>query len=92
MRSTKPPIWLLMSVTVASQLALTIFLPAMPALAQSFDVAYGTAHQRQVLDFIQQHHGQHGVAPSLREIQAHFGLASPFGSHPFCSIPVNFSP
>jgi len=43
MRSTKPPIWLLMSVTVASQLALTIFLPAMPALARHFDVAYGTA-------------------------------------------------
>jgi repressor LexA len=38
-----------------------------------------TDRQRQVLDFIQQHHGQHGVAPSLREIQAHFGLASPFG-------------
>lgn len=43
MRSTKPPIWLLMSATVASQLALTIFLPAMPALARHFDVAYGTA-------------------------------------------------
>ena len=43
MRSTKPPIWLLMSATVASQLALTIFLPSMPALARSFDVAYGTA-------------------------------------------------
>ncbi len=38
-----------------------------------------TDRQRQVLDFIQQHHRQHGVAPSLREIQAHFGLASPFG-------------
>ncbi len=43
MRSTKPPIWLLMSATVSSQLALTIFLPAMPALARHFDVAYGTA-------------------------------------------------
>ena len=38
-----------------------------------------TDRQRQVLDFIQRHHRQHGVAPSLREIQAHFGLASPFG-------------
>ena len=38
-----------------------------------------TDRQRQVLDFIHQHHRQHGVAPSLREIQAHFGLASPFG-------------
>ena len=32
-----------MSATVASQLALTIFLPSMPALARSFDVSYGTA-------------------------------------------------
>ncbi|MBI5771029.1 MAG: repressor LexA [Verrucomicrobia bacterium] len=38
-----------------------------------------TARQQQVLDFIQVHQRQHGVAPSLREIQAHFGLASPFG-------------
>lgn len=38
-----------------------------------------TDRQRQVLDFIHHHHRQHGVAPSLREIQAHFGLASPFG-------------
>jgi repressor LexA len=38
-----------------------------------------TARQQQVLDFIQAHQRQHGVAPSLREIQAHFGLASPFG-------------
>lgn len=43
MRTTKPPIWLLMSATVSSQLALTIFLPALPAIARSFDVAYGTA-------------------------------------------------
>ncbi|MGE0579027.1 multidrug effflux MFS transporter [Reyranella sp.] len=42
-RSGKPPIWLLMSATVASQLALTIFLPSLPAIARSFDVAYGTA-------------------------------------------------
>lgn len=32
-----------MSATVASQLALTIFLPSLPAIARSFDVAYGTA-------------------------------------------------
>jgi repressor LexA len=38
-----------------------------------------TERQQQVLDFIHGHHRQHGVAPSLREIQAHFGLASPFG-------------
>jgi DHA1 family bicyclomycin/chloramphenicol resistance-like MFS transporter len=43
MRTTKPPIWLLMSATVSSQLALTIFLPSLPAIARSFDVAYGTA-------------------------------------------------
>jgi len=38
-----------------------------------------TDRQQQVLDFIHAHHRQHGVSPSLREIQAHFGLASPFG-------------
>jgi repressor LexA len=38
-----------------------------------------TDRQRQVLDFIHAHHREQGVAPSLREIQAHFGLASPFG-------------
>jgi len=38
-----------------------------------------TDRQQQVLDFINAHHRQQGVAPSLREIQAHFGLASPFG-------------
>jgi repressor LexA len=38
-----------------------------------------TDRQQQVLDFINAHHRQHGVAPSIREIQAHFGLASPFG-------------
>jgi repressor LexA len=38
-----------------------------------------TDRQQQVLDFIYSHHRQHGVSPSLREIQAHFGLASPFG-------------
>ena len=43
MRTTKPPIWLLMSATVSSQLALTIFLPSLPAIARSFNVTYGTA-------------------------------------------------
>lgn len=43
MRTTKPPIWLLMSATVASQMALTIFLPSLPTLAKDFEVAYGTA-------------------------------------------------
>ncbi len=37
-----------------------------------------TARQQEVLDFIQAHQQQHGVSPSLREIQAHFGFASPF--------------
>ena len=43
MRTTKPPIWLLMSATVSSQIALTISLPSLPTIARSFDVAYGTA-------------------------------------------------
>ena len=43
MRTTKPPIWLLMSATVSSQLALTIFLPSLPTIATTFGVAYGTA-------------------------------------------------
>jgi repressor LexA len=38
-----------------------------------------TDRQQQVLDFVQAYHRQHGVAPSIRDIQAHFGLASPFG-------------
>src|SRR3954468_1281769 len=38
-----------------------------------------TDRQQQVLDFVHAHHRQHGVSPSIREIQAHFGLASPFG-------------
>jgi repressor LexA len=37
-----------------------------------------TDRQREVLEFINAYHRQHGVAPSLREIQAHFGFASPF--------------
>ncbi len=38
-----------------------------------------TDRQQQVLEYIHAHHRQQGVSPSLREIQAHFGLASPFG-------------
>jgi len=37
-----------------------------------------TERQQQVLDLIQSHQRQHGVSPSIREIQAHFGFASPF--------------
>ena len=43
MRTTKPPIWLLMGATVSSQMALTIFLPSLPTISRSFGVAYGTA-------------------------------------------------
>ncbi len=37
-----------------------------------------TSRQQAVLSFVQTHHRQHGHHPSLREIQAHFGFASPF--------------
>jgi DHA1 family bicyclomycin/chloramphenicol resistance-like MFS transporter len=43
MRTTKPPIWLLMSATVSSQMALTIFLPSLPTIATELNVSYGTA-------------------------------------------------
>ena len=43
MRTTKPPIWLLMGATVSSQMALTIFLPSLSTIARSFEVPYGTA-------------------------------------------------
>lgn len=43
MRKTKPPIWLLMSATVSSQMALTVFLPSLPTIAKDLGVAYGTA-------------------------------------------------
>ena len=43
MRTTKPPIWLLMSATVSSQMALTIFLPSLPTIANDLSVSYGTA-------------------------------------------------
>ncbi len=38
-----------------------------------------TRRQQQVLDFVHAYQRQHGLAPSLREIQAHFKLASSFG-------------
>ena len=37
-----------------------------------------TPRQQQVLDFIHAQQRSQGVSPSLREIQAHFGFASPF--------------
>ena len=43
MRTTIPPIWLLMSATVSSQMALTIFLPSLPTIATDLSVSYGTA-------------------------------------------------
>jgi len=39
-----------------------------------------TDRQQAVLDFVQDQHDQHGVFPTLREIQAHFGFASPFAA------------
>jgi repressor LexA len=37
-----------------------------------------TSKQQAVLAYVQAHHRQHGHHPTLREIQAHFGFASPF--------------
>jgi repressor LexA len=39
-----------------------------------------TDKQQAVLDFVQAHQRQHGHYPSLREICAHFGFASPFAA------------
>lgn len=39
-----------------------------------------TAKQREVLDFVHAHQRQHAHYPSLREICAHFGFASPFAA------------
>lgn len=36
-----------------------------------------TARQRQVLDYIRRHRMRHGISPTVREIQRHFGFASP---------------
>ncbi len=44
------------------------------------DVAPLTDQQRKVLDFVHAHQRQHGHYPSLREICAHFGFASPFAA------------
>lgn len=38
-----------------------------------------TVRQQQVLDFVHAHADASGVYPTVREIQAHFGFASPFG-------------
>ncbi|WP_438483545.1 transcriptional repressor LexA [Oleiharenicola lentus] len=37
-----------------------------------------TEKQQAVLDFVQAHHAKHAHHPTIREIQAHFGFASPF--------------
>lgn len=39
-----------------------------------------TPKQQAVLDYVQSQHARDGVFPSLREIQAHFGFASPFAA------------
>jgi repressor LexA len=39
-----------------------------------------TTRQKAVLDYVQAHQRQQGHYPTLREIQAHFGFASPFAA------------
>ncbi|HEY4247766.1 MAG TPA: transcriptional repressor LexA [Lacunisphaera sp.] len=39
-----------------------------------------TSKQQAVFDYVRAHQRQHGHHPSLREIQAHFGFASPFAA------------
>ena len=39
-----------------------------------------TSKQQAVLDYVQAHHRRHGHHPTLREIQANFGFASPFAA------------
>ena len=39
-----------------------------------------TPKQRAVLAYVHTHRDRHGVFPTLREIQAHFGFASPFAA------------
>jgi repressor LexA len=39
-----------------------------------------TSRQQAVFDYVQAHHRQHGHHPTLREIQANFGFASPFAA------------
>jgi len=36
-----------------------------------------TTRQRQILDYIRRHRTRHGLPPTIREIQHHFGFASP---------------
>lgn len=36
-----------------------------------------TKRQQQVLDYVRRHRTRHGVPPTVREIQRHFGFASP---------------
>jgi repressor LexA len=36
-----------------------------------------TVRQNQVLDYIRKHRSRHGLPPTVREIQKHFGFASP---------------
>jgi repressor LexA len=36
-----------------------------------------TARQKQILDYIRRHRTRHGLPPTVREIQNHFGFASP---------------
>jgi SOS-response transcriptional repressor LexA len=37
-----------------------------------------TGRQQEILHFIEQEHARQGLFPTLREIQKHFGFASPF--------------
>lgn len=36
-----------------------------------------TVRQRRILEYVRSHHAEHGYAPSLRDIAAKVGLASP---------------
>jgi repressor LexA len=36
-----------------------------------------TSRQKQILDYIGRHRSRHGMPPTVREIQSHFGFASP---------------
>jgi repressor LexA len=40
-----------------------------------------TRRQKQVLDFVETHHREKGIAPSLEEIAAHLGLSSVSNAH-----------
>lgn len=47
------------------------------AAAGKDDAMYLTRRQKEVLDFVSDHVGRHGYAPTLQEIGEHFGLSSP---------------